>query len=71
MKNDKINTYLTKATFFMVRFAGMCAFLWQIIQFFTGKWNDEWYKEVAMLVVFFIFARYPKEILELFKRKTK
>lgn len=71
MTKDKLNNIINKVTFLLVRFVGIAAFIWQTIQYFTGRWNDEWYKEVAMLVIFFIFARYPKEILNLFKRKTQ
>lgn len=62
---------LDKITLILVRVSGIVALIWQIIQFFTGRWTDEWYKEVGMLVLFFILARYPKEILLFFKRKTK
>ena len=63
--------FLNKWTLILARVAGIVAFIWQILQFFTGRWSDEWYKEIAMLVIFFVFARYPKEILLLFKRKTE
>lgn len=63
--------FLNKWTLILTRGAGIVAFIWQILQFFTGRWSDEWYKETAMLVIFFVFARYPKEILLLFKRKTE
>lgn len=71
MTKDRLNTAVNKITFILVRFSGIGAFIWQTIQYFTGRWGDEWYKEVSMLVIFFIFARYPKEILNIFKRKTQ
>lgn len=68
--DSKTNVFLNKLTLILVRVGAIIGFLWQILQYFTGRWADEWYKEVGMLILLFIFARYPKEILSLFKKKT-
>ncbi len=62
-----MDSRINKITYIAVRLAGLGGFIWQIIQFFTGRWNDEWYKEVLMIVLFFVLARYPKKILVIFE----
>lgn len=58
-----MDSNINKITYIVVRLAGLGGFIWQIIQFFTGRWTYEWYIEVLMIFLFFIIARYPKKML--------
>ena len=50
----------------LVMLIGIGCFVTQAVQYFTGRWNLPFYKEVFMLVLFYIFSRYNNKVVELF-----
>ena len=50
----------------LVMLVGIGCFITQAYQYFIGKWFLPFYKEVFMLVLFYIFSRYNSKVVELF-----
>lgn len=50
----------------LVMLIGISCFVTQALQYFTDRWSLHFYKEVFMLVLFYIFSRYNSKVVELF-----
>lgn len=53
----------------VIRFCGLVAFITQLIQFFTGRWEYDFYLESSMLIIFLGISLYPKRVINIFKAK--
>lgn len=56
-----------KILLWVVFIGGTCAFLLQLVQFFTGRWSYDEYFEVFMLILFLYIAIYPKRLVNIFE----